>query len=231
VQMANNEELFIFDLDYTLAKGNISYEFGQHLFKRKYFSLPICVCLIVSYLLHKIGLLSVKNVNKFCFFLIFRGHLKNKIEEEADLFFADNIDRLFRPEMLEILKNAHSRKSKTWILSSSPEFLVRPIARILSCTNYYATRYLEDKDARFVCVSSVFDGKKKSEVLKNFIKDNPSVTWNVTVYTDSYLDYQLLECANVPIAVCPDRKLKQIAGEKGWTILEFPNNPKKGNCP
>jgi HAD superfamily hydrolase (TIGR01490 family) len=42
-----------------------------------------------------------------------------------------------------------------------------------------------------------------------------------TAYSDSHTDVPFLEAVGHPVAVNPDRKLRQIARERGWPTLEF----------
>ena len=42
-----------------------------------------------------------------------------------------------------------------------------------------------------------------------------------TAYSDSHTDLPFLEAVGHPIAVNPDRRLRRLAGERGWPILEF----------
>ena len=42
-----------------------------------------------------------------------------------------------------------------------------------------------------------------------------------TAYSDSHTDLPFLEAVGHPVVVNPDRELRNIAGERGWPILEF----------
>jgi phosphoserine phosphatase len=44
---------------------------------------------------------------------------------------------------------------------------------------------------------------------------------HTTFYTDSINDIALLEKVNVPIATNPDARLRAVAVERGWQILEL----------
>jgi HAD superfamily hydrolase (TIGR01490 family) len=49
-----------------------------------------------------------------------------------------------------------------------------------------------------------------------------------TAYSDSHTDLEFLEAVGHPVAVNPDRQLREIAGERGWPILTFAH-PKTGS--
>jgi phosphoserine phosphatase len=42
-----------------------------------------------------------------------------------------------------------------------------------------------------------------------------------TAYSDSHTDLPFLEAVGHPVAVNPDRKLRRIASQRGWPVLEF----------
>jgi phosphoserine phosphatase len=42
-----------------------------------------------------------------------------------------------------------------------------------------------------------------------------------TAYSDSHTDLPFLEAVGHPVAVNPDRKLRAIADDRGWPVLEF----------
>ena len=42
-----------------------------------------------------------------------------------------------------------------------------------------------------------------------------------TAYSDSHTDLPFLEAVGNPVVVNPDRKLRRIASERGWPVLEF----------
>jgi phosphoserine phosphatase len=42
-----------------------------------------------------------------------------------------------------------------------------------------------------------------------------------TAYSDSYSDVPFLEAVGHPVAANPDRKLRRIAGARGWPVVDF----------
>ena len=42
-----------------------------------------------------------------------------------------------------------------------------------------------------------------------------------TAYSDSYSDVPFLETVGHPVAANPDRKLRRIAAERGWPVVDF----------
>ena len=42
-----------------------------------------------------------------------------------------------------------------------------------------------------------------------------------TAYSDSYSDVPFLEAVGHPVAANPDRKLRRIARDRGWPVMDF----------
>ena len=42
-----------------------------------------------------------------------------------------------------------------------------------------------------------------------------------TAYSDSYSDVPFLEAVGHPVAANPDRKLRRLAHDRGWPVLDF----------
>ena len=65
------------------------------------------------------------------------------------------------------------------------------------------------------------DGEEKVRRIKRWIKENQIDTNLYKIaYSDSFHDLPLLEFADLPTAVNPDKKLKEISSNRGWKIIE-----------
>ena len=64
-------------------------------------------------------------------------------------------------------------------------------------------------------------GEEKVRRIKRWIKENQIDTNLYKIaYSDSFHDLPLLEFADLPTAVNPDKKLKEISSNRGWKIIE-----------
>lgn len=60
---------------------------------------------------------------------------------------------------------------------------------------------------------------RKTELIHSFL-EGKSVDWeNSVAYGDSFSDVVVLQLVGKPVAVCPDERLRKIAQEKNWEIL------------
>ena len=108
------------------------------------------------------------------------------------------------------------------LATSSLDFIVDPIARYLGVEGVLATTLQFVNGA---CTGQM-DGvpmfrKEKRERVLEFLQArgvNPS---DCSFFSDSIYDLPLLESVGRPVAVNPDFRLRRIAKERGWRIIDL----------
>jgi phosphoserine phosphatase len=141
---------------------------------------------------------------------------------QARIFVADNLDALLRKDAPAWLEKM--RDSEILLLSTSSDFLVQAVAdhlnsRLSLSMVARGTTYNVD-GMFFKSVAEIFDGFAKRAFLHDFIEKKGLSQSAITVYSDSILDLPLFEAAASCVAVAPDRRLRAVANERSWTILE-----------
>ena len=191
----------VFDLDHTLLKGNVSFEFGKHLYKRGWISSFQLLTLLFFYFRHKYFNLPLEDLHQAIFKRLFFGKKISLIQHEVNLFLENLPDMLYQPAFQRL-------EPSSLILSSSPDFLVVPLAKKLGVEGHGST-YAVDVDGQLSHISAIMDGDAKARLL-------PSPC---TYYTDSILDLPTLKSATHCVAVRPDKKLSKVAFLHGWEQL------------
>lgn len=209
-------EIHAFDLDNTLITSNCSFKFGQFLYHKHYFSTSTMLQLVSAYALHQAGLVSTTALHHYNFRKIFRGKPASQVFEYA-AEFAETV--IPYPPCLKALHSAQENNHHALILSSSPDFLVRPIAKRLGVAASFATHYEIDKDHQFCKISSIMLGDLKATTVLQYANANNIPLNRLTVYSDSHLDAQFLRVAAYPIGVNPDNKLRKICVKQNWPII------------
>ncbi len=207
--------LVVFDLDGTLAYGNVSYAFSKFLYKINLISLTKMLTLVGISLLNKYGLCSIKFVHQYAFRTLLEGKSEAIINAQITLFLQQSLPTLFRPHLLESLQNAKNENAHIWLLSSSPLCIVQPIAEHLAIKTVVGTTY-HSKKGVYVSLDSIVTGQTKRRFLDEYLKTN--AVDQTIAYSDSINDLPLLEGVDTVIVVCPDSKLEKIAHKKNWTI-------------
>jgi phosphoserine phosphatase len=163
---------------------------------------------------YSLGLLTLKALHLEIFSHVLKGLRLEDLETSADLFLTFCENRVC-PLMHRALCEAQEAGLATFLLSSSADFLVSRIAKKFSFDRYAGTGYSVDKEGRLCEILLLITGPEKKEIANLWVEDASSAV----AYSDSFDDVSLLEWAGLPIAVRPDRKLKEHALRFKWGII------------
>lgn len=209
-----------FDLDYTLFSVNSSYRFGLYLIKKGHLSLGAFPFLMKLKILFALGNITISDLHALAFNTLFKGQREDQVIWWAQEFIEANFSAFLRPSIYTKFLEAQKLGHVTALLSSSPSFLVQPIAHKLNFTHFEATRYVVDKDLRFCDISHLVLGETKVEYIAE-LKEKYEIEENgITAYSDSHHDLPFLLAADNPIAVAPDRTLRKHCLSNTWPIIE-----------
>ena len=147
---------------------------------------------------------------------------------------ADNAHRQFmqevvlpkvRPEALELVRRHQEAGDHVMIVTATNEFVTRPIADAFGVTDLIAVALARDAKGwitgEISGTPSFKDGKVKRVAEWLAARHLAWQDVNITFYSDSVNDLPLLEKAQTPVATNPDARLRQIATDRGWRILEL----------
>lgn len=211
--------MVIFDLDHTLLTQNSSFRFGFYLFRRHFFSFWTLLHSLSDYARHKWFGMSLHELHAKSFDRIFKGKSLPLIGSYVNSFLDLHLCSMLYLPAISRLKEAQTKGDFLIILSSSPDFLVREIAKRLNVNEWEATTYQTDSRGCFISLSKVKDGEDKAISMKCLTSKMNLPLSAVTVYSDSHLDLPLLKIAGKSIGVAPTRQLKRICLENGWEII------------
>ena len=110
------------------------------------------------------------------------------------------------------------------VITATNRFITEAIADLYAVDYLLATRP-EMKDGRFTGkvqgIPCFQEGKVEN--LNAWLSENQETLEDSWFYTDSHNDLPLLRRVTHPVAVNPDDRLRSIASENGWPILDFIN--------
>jgi len=216
----------IFDVDGTLVKTNaVDYYFFflKQFYPWKERSLKILAAAIrAPYWL----MLDVINREKFnlSFYQRYRGLPVDRIQACADRCFQEVILPSLVGETAERVLRHRSEGDQVLLVSGSLDFILEPLARYLGIDTKICPS-LEEEEGSFSgrLTSRSMVGDAKVEALRRYAWENQIDLEESFAYSDSLSDLPLLQLVGHPVAVCPDRRLRNLAKEKGWEILEDNN--------
>lgn len=208
----------IFDLDHTLINANSSYCFGVFLYRKGVLSLPKALYLATPYLLHKAGWISLNSLHNQIFNQLFKGQESKLFSAYVEEFLDTYLEGLLRPSIIQQLIADKAEGGTVALFSSSPDFLVDPIAKRLKIDHVLSSQYLVDKEGLFAKIPFLVTGDEKRRTLQQMQQEAPNAY--TTAYSDSLEDLPLLEAVSRPVCVFPDRHLKKIALIKQWEVID-----------
>lgn len=208
-----------FDLDHTLLSVNSSFSFGAYLYRQGFFPFHKMLYCVSCYFFHKIGILSINDLQQKIFNSFFLGNSLNTIQAHVCKYLDHHLtSHYYDPAMKKFLE-AKARGDYIVILSSSPDFIVGPIAERLGVNAWLASEYCIDALQCFTKIIRYVQGKDKAEYLTDLSLRMGILLKNTTAFSDSILDLPLLEVAGEAIGVNPDRKLRRVCLQNNWEIL------------
>jgi HAD superfamily hydrolase (TIGR01490 family) len=218
-------KLALFDLDHTLLPIDSDHAWGQ-------FTLDIGWCdpghfkarndeFFAQY---QAGALDVHAYVRFATEAIrLRGPQVAQAARED--FMRRIIGPALRPEALALVESHRAAGDQLVIVTATNEFITQPIAEAFGVRELVAVRLAGDNrgwiTGEIDGVPSMREGKVTR--MAQWLAER-GLTWSdvdATFYSDSLNDLPLLEAVRHPVATNPDPRLRRIAAERGWRILDL----------
>ena len=145
--------------------------------------------------------------------------------EEMQHLVGDAMETVLRPlvyeEPLRLVERHRARGDRVYIVSATLQEIVQHIADDLGFDGAIGS----------TCevVDGVYTGRTlraahgvgKANALRELAAAEGLDLAASTAYSDSYSDVPFLEAVGHPVAANPDRKLRRIAAERGWPVVDF----------
>ncbi|MDO4612949.1 MAG: HAD-IB family hydrolase [Actinomycetaceae bacterium] len=212
------------DVDQTLVRGASSYHLARELYRRGFFGLsdlwyaarqsalyvacgedPRRIRRIVERALHMIA-----------------GHHVDEVVSVGRHIVADMYSRKLFEETLGILRRHEQLGHEVWLLSATPQEVTELLAEHVGATGALGTR-VRRQDGIYVgeLASPIMHGPEKAHAARELARERGFELADCWAYSDSASDLPLLRAVGHPCAINPDPKLRAVARESGWPILEL----------
>ena len=211
--MTASKTCAIFDLDGTLIRLSSEQVFLTYLLNHGEIPLPNLLAWTSNFL--RVKSLPVAKSNK----IYLRGLEENHIHEIARRCFVERLRASIAPHISELI-HAHRAEGRTVILmSGSLSFLVESFHEHFQ-TDMMVAHELEVVDGKFTGQRIGLHpfAENKAKLAQHIATEHEFDLSGSYAYGNHHTDAYKLELFGHPVAVNPDRKLRQIATEKGWGI-------------
>ena len=218
------ERLAIFDLDYTLTRKGTWGRFVAICMRGRGWRWPeLALRAGLAQALYKLGLLPRIAVKTQMMRVCMVGRTREELTRLAEGFAAAEVPDRLRPGGIAALERHREAGDRLMIASAAVDLIVAPIARRLGVEDWVATEFAWDAEGRLAdhFRSPNCYGPRKKEAVERFyggLKPSDTV---ITIYSDSSADIDLFTLAHHPMAVNPSSKLRSLAHERGWPVLDW----------
>ena len=224
------QKIALFDLDHTIIPFDSDYEWGVFTttlgwndaadFLRQNDAF---------YAKYKAGTLDIHAYVRFATAAICRQGATKSIAAHAQ-FMSAVVQKALQPQALELVRQHQAAGDAVVIVTATNVFVTAPIAAAFGVPDLIAIDLVRDPDTGWYIgeiegTPSFREGKVVR--VEQWLAAH-GLSWNTieaTFYSDSINDLPLLEKVAHPVATNPDERLRAVALDRGWRILElFKNN-------
>ncbi len=150
-----------------------------------------------------------------------KGWDRQDVERLVREVLVEVIDPYVYQEAIDLMALHRSEGRQIYIVSSSPEEVVRPLASHFGVSGVIATR-ARIEDGRYTGDLEFYSyGESKAEAIRSLAERIGLDLEGSYAYTDSITDLPMLEAVGHPVAVNADRELRKEAETRGWDIRDF----------
>jgi HAD superfamily hydrolase (TIGR01490 family) len=151
-----------------------------------------------------------------------RGHKRAGFGEVIEATMSDVIRPIIYQEALDLMEWHRNQGRNIYLVSSSPEEVVGPIGRLLAVDGVIATRSKVDADGLYVGELEFYCyGPHKARAMADLAGGLGVRLEESWAYSDSITDLPMLEAVGHAVAANPDRDLRRVALQRGWTVVRF----------
>jgi HAD superfamily hydrolase (TIGR01490 family) len=150
-----------------------------------------------------------------------KGWEQTAVEEIVRDVLINLIDPYVYQEALDLIALHKALGREVYVVSSSPEEVVKPLAEHFGVDGIIATR-AEIVDGKYTGnLERYAYAAAKAEAIRELAEERGLDLAGSYAYSDSITDMPMLELVGHPVAVNPDRELRREAEKRGWQIRYF----------
>ena len=222
--MSPNQRLAFYDFDGTLTSGNIVRRYA-------YFTLHqpsrVRAVLKFSKLLLSIPswlAMEFRSRRRFneVFFREYRGMRQQVLRAQSRQLFDEEVLPSIYPDTQALLEEDRRQGYLPVLVSGELDVALDEVIRYLGFQAVICNRLVfEDGVATGQVEAPLIAEEEKVRAMESLCRQYGTEMKQSKAYSDSFSDLPMLEAVGIPAAVNPDRRLKRVAQERRWAILDL----------
>jgi HAD superfamily hydrolase (TIGR01490 family) len=213
-----------FDLDKTVIAKSSTLAFGKPFYKAGFFGRRTLMKMgfgQLFYVLFGADEDTLARARDQMLRLVAGWH-RAEIEQLVEETLEEVADPLVYAEALTLIDEHKRNGRRVFLVSASPEQIVRPVGRHIGVTEIIATKIKTDSAGFFLPeVDRYAMGPGKAEAILELAAREGIDLEESYAYSDSVTDLPMMEIVGHPVAVNPEKDLRRVAEERDWPVLEF----------
>ena len=222
--MSPNARLAFYDFDGTLTSGNIVRRYAYFTLRqpsrsRAALKFSKLLLSIPSWLAMEFR--SRRRFNEV-FFREYRGMREQVLREQSQQLFDEKILPSIYPDTQLLLEEDRRQGYLPVLVSGELDVALEQVIRYLGFHAVICNHLVyRDGVATGEVVAPLIAEEEKVRAMEKMCAEHGTEMKHSRAYSDSFSDLPMLEAVGTPAAVNPDRRLKRVARERGWTILDL----------
>lgn len=212
-----------FDMDKTLLSGSSAVLLVRYMRKRGELARQDVMRFLSAMLRYKMGRLDMIETTRA---------LVRELAGQSEAERIAHTSQWFREHLIDYVTEegrrwveGHRRLGhRVALITASPSYTAEQLAEHLGMANedVMATRF-EVEHGLFTgrMLEPMIYGQGKLEAARAYAQQHGVDLQRSYFYTDSIADLPLLEMVGYPVAVNPDRPLRRLARNRGWSVVRF----------
>ena len=216
-------EAAFFDLDKTIVARSSSFTLARPMYRAGMVSRRTVIQSAYAQLLFVLLGANDSRINraKDAILALSKNWDSAEVEELVRDVIADLVEPYVYLEALELIEEHRAAGRKIYVVSSSPEEVVRPLAEHFGADGVIATR-AEIENGRYTGRLAFYcHGDEKAAAMRDEAEREGIDLSASFAYSDALSDLPMLEAVGMPVAVNPERGLRRAAIERGWDVRDF----------
>ena len=218
-------DLAIYDMDRTITRRATWTPFLLHCAARRapwrLLAIPLVIASMLLYVVKIIDRGKLKEINHW---LLLGGETHPAVLGPlVDSFAQSTLQHNIRPGALAAIARDKAEGRRVVMATASYRFYARAIAEKLGFDDTIGTNSILGLDAR---VHAKIDGVNcygpaKLQMIEAWLAEHGLTRAHVRFYSDHASDAPVFEWANEAVAVNPHDRLRRLAAERGWPVVDW----------
>lgn len=213
-----------YDLEGTLISTNLVHTLGFYA-KRQAGILPTLkksVGVLAKLPFFAVTDIYSRNVFNEVFFQSYKGESQDRLRFFADELFETTLKPAIFDGTFDLIKQSKKNGHRQVVLTGALDFTIEKLMDYLGIDDYVANRLeFVNGYATGRVLPPVMASATKAAWIREYAEKNNISLSDSYAYTDSISDLPMLSIVGHPAAINPDFRLKQVALQHNWAILDL----------